>query len=461
MQRTLLAAAAVAALSASVPAHAADDPEIARLRAEFQAQLDALRNNYEDRLKALEDKLAATSGKADSAMAAAEQAGQAGQASGGQAAFNPEISLILQGKYAARQDGDRRPTGFLQDADIEPAERGFSLGESELIMSADIDPYFRGLANFVVGDGEVDVEEAWFQTLGLGHGLTLKGGRFISGIGYQNEQHPHAWDFADNNLMYQVLFGEHYVQDGLQLKWLAPTDTFLELGMEAGRGASFPGSGDGGDRNGAGAWALYGHVGGDVGDSSSWRAGLSWLGARPKNRDSVLLDANAVDAETAFSGTSRTWIADFVWKWAPDGNPHERNFKLQAEYFRRTETGQLACADNLADGGACDGSTGAYRGRQSGWYAQGIYQFMPSWRVGLRYDRLSNDSLDYGANAGMLPEPGYSPYKWSLMADYMPSEFSLLRLQFARNHAAEDDPDNREITLQYVYSLGPHGAHKF
>ena len=25
----------------------------------------------------------------------------------------------------------------------------------------------------------------------------MKGGRFLSGIGYQNEIHPHAWDFAD------------------------------------------------------------------------------------------------------------------------------------------------------------------------------------------------------------------------------------------------------------------------
>ncbi len=87
--------------------------------------------------------------------------------------------------------------------------RGFSIDGSELVMSANVDPYFRGYLNAVLNEA-VDVEEAWFQTLGLGHGLTLKGGRFKSGIGYQNEQHPHAWDFATNNLIYDALFGEGY-----------------------------------------------------------------------------------------------------------------------------------------------------------------------------------------------------------------------------------------------------------
>jgi hypothetical protein len=69
--------------------------------------------------------------------------------------------------------------------------------------------------------------------------------------------------------MYQVLFGEHLVQDGLQLKWLAPIDTFLELGAEIGSGAAFPGSD--GDHNDPGAWAVYGHIGGDVGDGKDAR----------------------------------------------------------------------------------------------------------------------------------------------------------------------------------------------
>lgn len=161
---------------------------------------------------------------------------------------------------------------------------------------------------------------------------------------------------------------------------------------------------------------------------------------------------------TEFTGKSNTWIADFVWKWAPRGNPKYQNLKLQAEYFRRNENGNLACADNTADGGACTGLTDAYRSKQSGLYAQGVYQFMPRWRVGYRYDRLDSGSVSFGANP--LVRQDYKPVKHSLMADYSPSEFSRFRLQLARDKSMQDVTDN-QVTLQYIHSLGPHGAHKF
>jgi hypothetical protein len=170
-------------------------------------------------------------------------------------------------------------------------ERGFSLDHSELVVSANINPYFRGLMNVALKDGEAEVEEAYFQTLGLGRGFTLKGGRFLSGIGYLNEQHPHAWDFADAPLMVKALFGEHYGQDGLQLKWVAPTDLFMEFGAELGRGAGFPGTDR--NKNSAGAGALFAHVGGDVGRSHAWRAGLSWLTTRAREREAHFEDTDA------------------------------------------------------------------------------------------------------------------------------------------------------------------------
>jgi len=46
------------------------------------------------------------------------------------------------------------------------------------------------------------------------------------------------------------------------------------------------------------------------------------------------------------------------------------------------------------------------------------------------------------------------------MLDWSPSEFSRLRLQFARDHSRQDATDN-QVLLQYIMSLGAHGAHKF
>jgi hypothetical protein len=54
----------------------------------------------------------------------------------------------------------------------------------------------------------------------------------------------------------------------------------------------------------------------------------------------------------------------------------------------------------------------------------------------------------------------YSPTRQTLMADWSPSEFSRLRLQFARDDARRGATDN-EVFLQYIMSLGAHGAHRF
>jgi hypothetical protein len=376
-----------------------------------------------------------------------------------QSTFNPAISLILQGRYQHQEDiAERNISGFAAGDHEHGGGRGFNLDHSELVFSGNVDPYFRGHAVLALVDEAVEIEEAWFQTLALGRGFTAKGGRFLSGIGYSNEQHPHAWDFADQNLMYRALFGEHLIQDGVQVRWLAPTDLFLELGAELARGQFFPGSEAGGERNGAGAWAAFAKVGGDVGTSHSWRAGINYLAARPEAREVHFEDANAVEAHTGFTGDSTTWIVDLVWKWAPEGNARQRNFKLQAEYFEREEEGDLSCEDNTAAGGACTGLTDAYRSKQSGWYAQGVLQFMPRWRAGYRYDRLDSGSASFGANP--IAHQPYKPYRHSVMVDFSPSEFSRFRVQLAQDKSMQGITDD-QLILQYVLSLGAHGAHRF
>src|SRR6185295_18397378 len=156
-----------------------------------------------------------------------------------------------------------------------------SLGESELVVSSNIDPYFRGqLVAALTPDNDLEVEEAFFQTLALSKGFTVKGGRFLSSIGYQNSIHQHAWDFQDAPLPYKAFLGGRLNDDGVQAKWVAPTDPLVELGAELGRGRAFPASDS--SRNSAGLWNLFGHVGGDIGVSTAWRAGLSYLSASPQ-----------------------------------------------------------------------------------------------------------------------------------------------------------------------------------
>ncbi len=456
----LLPASLALALAAPLAAWADTPTDIKALRQE----IETMRADYEARLQTMEQRLKAAEAAtavmqtnastvnmpAPSATAVATSAlaaPVAATASGGANAFNPAMSLILSGTYAhtSQDPAKYAVTGFPLPASVSagPGTRGFSLAETELGLAANIDPWLRGAANISLHpDNSVSVEEAFIQTTSLGNGFSLKAGRFFSGVGYLNAQHAHTWDFVDNPLAYQAMLGTQYGDDGVQLNWLAPTDRYIELGLELGRGRSFPGSDTG--RNGVGMAALTAHTGGDIGDSQTWRAGLSLLSAKASDQNLLATNAAGDSITNAFSGSTRVLIADAIWKWAPNGNATRTNFKLQGEYLQSTRSGSLIY--DIAN----TNSVGDFRAVQSGWYLQGIYQFMPSWRVGVRTERLSPDAAD----------SAYKPSKNSLMIDFNPSEFSRVRLQFARDKAREGAADN-QLFLQYQMSLGAHGAHSY
>ncbi|HUX91358.1 MAG TPA: hypothetical protein VMV48_11790 [Gallionellaceae bacterium] len=380
----------------------------------------------------------------------------AARPSTGEGAFNPAVSLILSGSYGKlEQNPDVPITGFAMSPNNHGYSRSFSLGESELGISANIDPQFRGVATFALSpEGGSSVENAYVQTSALGNGFNLKMGRFFSGLGYLNEVHAHAWDFVDQPLVYRTFWDKQLGEDGVQLKWLAPADTFIELGAELGRGRGYPGT-DRQDNNGAGAGTLYLHLGDDIGVSHSWRAGLSVL--QTKRVDAT---SEAFGVSNSFGGDSRTTGLDFVWKFAPNGNSSVTNFKLQGEYFQRTENGDLtydttATLPNLP-------KTDSYRVTQSGWYLQSVYQFMPRWRAGLRYDQLNSGNAEVGTNLinNIPANYDYMPTRTTLMLDYSPSEFSRLRLQLAQDQSRQGLGDN-QLFMQYVMSLGAHGGHSF
>jgi hypothetical protein len=453
----LIPAGLVLALGLPVVAMADTAADIGALRQE----IETIRSGYEQRLQALEQRLKAAEAQAPAiavvtptAVPAVTTATVPGGGTGGGAnAFNPAIALILSGNYARSSLDPARYslTGFALPANSAagPFGRGFSLAESELDLSASVDPWLRGAANISLHpDNTVSVEEAYVQTTSLGNGLSLKAGRFFSGIGYMNEQHAHTWDFADAPLAYQAFLGTQFGDDGLQLRWLAPTDLFLEAGAEVGRGRGFPGSDSA--RNGAGASSLFVHAGGDIGDSSSWRAGLSMLNAKATGQALTTSGALGRPAGGVFNGRNRVWIADGVWKWAPNGNGTRTNFKLQGEYLRSTRDGSVtAMADSAS---AVDGHAA-----QSGWYLQGAYQFMPRWRVGLRTERLDSGAV---SDPDLSALAAYRPRKDSAMLEFNPSEFSRVRLQLARDRSRFGLADN-QLILQYQMSLGAHGAHSF
>ena len=468
-KRMLVAGASALAILAAPHARAASDADLEAIR----AQIQSLKQDYDARIRALEQRLKAAEAEAAQAKAQVARAAAApppvAQSSPqpaptptsptqGLAAFNPAISAILNGTYAnlSRDPSQWHMAGFLEGGDTGPGRRGFSLGESELGFQANVDPLFSGNLIFsITPEDTVSVEEAYgIYKPGI-FGTVPKFGRFFSGLGYLNEQHNHVWDFTDAPLVYQALLGGQYQTNGVQLTWVAPTDQFLELGGEIGNSDSYPGNDR--NRNGAGSGVLFARIGGDIGDSNSWQAGVGYLHTGAQSRESPITDVLGNGATASFGGHADLWNANFVWKWAPHGDPHYRNFKFQAEYLWRKEDGELALFSSSLPQPA---SGSSYSSRQSGLYAQAIYQFMPLWRVGLRYDWLDAGSVDYGANAAFVANPSFHPQRSSAMLDWTPSEFSRVRVQFGQAKLAPSFTDN-ELFVQYILSLGAHGAHIF
>jgi hypothetical protein len=197
--------------------------------------------------------------------------------------------------------------------------------------------------------------------------------------------------------------------------------TLRRLGAEAGSGSGFTGVDS--NRNGAGVGTVFAHTGGDIGLSHNWRAGVSYLRARG--------EAGAPDTKLT--------VVDGVWKWAPNGNAREQNFKVQGEYFTQ--------------------SAGAWKPK--GAYVQGVYQFMPEWRIGARYDWLDPAGGIPITDDILAPQPvSYRSKRSTVMVDWSPSEFSRVRLQFARSQTQPDLVDN-QVFIQYILSLGAHGAHRY
>jgi len=115
---------------------------------------------------------------------------------------------------------------------------GFTSGDAEELASGGHDPqreafsaqaiepglslrteYLEGFANYLFyqdadGDWDGELEEAFGKITRIPGGFELKGGQFLSRFGALNNQHLHAWDFVDSEIVLSRFLGE----DGLLLR---------------------------------------------------------------------------------------------------------------------------------------------------------------------------------------------------------------------------------------------------
>lgn len=446
---TLSAALAASLMPTALPAFAADN-DVDAVKREIQN----MRQTYESRIADLEAKLnkmeqSRTAVPTPTAQAA--PAAPTGTASSDNS-FNPAIGLILNGRFQAFSQDSSTFAGFAVGEEGERGRDGFAIDESEINFSANVDNAFAGSLTAAIvregGEDKIELEEAYIKTLpgiGLPNGINLKAGRAFWTFGSLNEKHSHSDDFADRPLPYRAFLNNTFNDDGVEASWVLPTDFYSEIGGGVFRGDDYPfGSGDGGK---VANWSTYARVGGDIGSNQTWRLGGYALRGKPEGR---MTNEDAV----IFAGDSNLYGTDLRYTWAPTGNARAQELALQGEYFWRSEDGTYNDT-NLGLGPL------AYDESSSGWYAQAVYKFHPEWRVGLRYSMLSAPDVPTALVGSAVDPNGHDPKAASVMVDWSNSEFSRVRLQFNRESLSKGSTTDNQIILQYIMSIGAHGAHAY
>jgi hypothetical protein len=358
--------------------------------------------------------------------------------------MNPAVSVILDTEYyhssLSQQELQSLSTpGFIGNPPPPPFDEGFNLREVELGFFAPVDPYFNLYATLPVTENEIEIEEAYFVTTSLPAGLQFKGGKFKSGFGRFNAFHPHAWDFVDAPVPYQLFFGgdgEGLIEKGVQLTYLPNLPIYTILGVEVLQGDNDTLFGpDGGPH----AYTGFVKSSLDFGSNHSILFGGSVVGGKT--------NTTSFAPNTELQGNSVLSDLEFTYKWKPS---RWRSFILQSEYLYLYQTG------NLTDTGTS--TIQSLIRNQDGFYVQALYQ-IDRWRIGARFDRMAIFK-DEVVLAGENQNYSGQPYRWTGAIEFNPTEFSRIRLQYNYDMS---DPNklNQVIFLQFLLAVGAHGAHAY
>jgi hypothetical protein len=342
----------------------------------------------------------------------------------------------------------------------DPAQRGFSIRNAELALDGAVDPYFKAFADVVFmtdfeDTTDLELEEAYVLSSSLPYGLQVKPGRFFVEFGRQNTQHPHAWDFVDQPLVLNRMFGEDGLrQNGMRLSWLVPTPNYTEimLGMFNGQGGDAYSFRYLGEEDEEGIRRVYGHA--TTGRSIKGMGDFVYVPRIATSFDltevqTLVLGVSAAVGPNDTGDDTRTLIygLDTFWKWkSPRAERGWPFVTWQTEILAR----------NFEAGADMNAELPAETLRDWGLYSQVQWGFMLGWSTGLRGEYVTgNAGASMDANEERATTTRVSPN-----VTWYPSEFSKIRLQY--NHDwREYAQDANAVWLQLEFMLGAHAAHKF
>ena len=379
------------------------------LRAQESGQLAAQIKALESRLRVLEAEVQALKGAPAAPPVAAAPAPAPLPVYGGSAAMskvlNPDISVIGDFLGSAGRNSIR-PVPALE------------MHESEVGFQAIIDPYARGDFFLTFGEQGVGLEEGYITFTALPAGLVAKAGKFRSAFGKVNTLHNHVLPWTDRPMMTDNLGGgEDGINDAgasLTRAFAGPRNLFLET-----TGQVFRGDSEGLFKSSRRSdLAVVGHLRAykDLSESTNLDIGGSYARGHNELGSSFLTNLYGIDA---------------TLRWKPLRRAIYHSFIARSEFVWSNREQAV-------------GAQHAF-----GFYTSGEYRLNRRWTIGGRYDRTGR------ADNAALTDSGASA-----LLTYWPSEFSQIRWQYRFARYAEK-ADANELRLQFLFSLGAHGAHPF
>ena len=402
------------------------DTELEALKAQIQQQKQIMKQ-MEAKLESLSAKQAQIQETQKTIQTAKSAVNNS--ASFSQNAYLPDIAFILNMSAVSRNVNNTEYEnfaipGFIPSGSNPPLpfnkDRGFNLNYAEVAMHSVVDPYFAAFAVFHVEPDAIELDEAYVQTTSLPYGLRVKAGKFKSDFGRINSKHQHSWNFDSQPIIYTTLFGPEGISDpGVQLQWVAPTDTYIMAGIEAMQGTNQESFGYTEENN---LYVSYVKSSVDIGDDLSILGGISL--AHGKN--TTANPTNVYGADLTLREQLGSYSA-LIW---------------QSEYLYR----------NI--------NIGLRHDKQAGFYSELIYQYNNNYSAGVRYGAITKNDTDLS----IYQDQGIDTNnlnRYTAMLEYKPFPMSRLRLLYTFDRTkiiAGERKNISEVMMSLNIAAGAHGA---
>jgi hypothetical protein len=338
----------------------------------------------------------------------------------------------------------------------------------ELYVDGYLNPYARGAGNIAYEEGSFSVEELYAEIVrGLPLDVQIKAGKYLLKFGQLNQVHAHVWPFIGRPLYQDIYFGPEGFNDiGFNFSFILPVDfyTTLDLGI-------FKGDAIGENEipeNGA-----YESISAFRGDSPIFvgRLGTFFQLSDYGNLAAGISGSYGIHSkmniyqtgDTLSPGTNKslayTYLGlDFKYKYRPDdytaltiqgeGLLNHRDVMRYGSYGTNTLTQEIKTINTF------------------GAFIYIDYLFEKMYSVGAKYDYTNGIVGDSPAYNTLSNDNKNNTQGITAWFGFYPVEHTLafrLNLQHLIYHSAQGrSPDPlTNITLQMIFSLGPHKAHPF